>query len=181
MDLSKFQSSIDRCIEHVVEDLSQIHTGRATPELVEGVTVEAYGTQSPIKSVGSINAADSRSLVIQPWDKTLLDTIAKAISSSSLGFQASVEGEMVRVRIPDLTAERRQEFVKVMKEKIEDGRISVRNVRQTAMKEIDEAVSGGVSKDVADRNRSEIEKIVKGANEKIEELRVGKEKDLMTI
>ncbi len=181
MDLAKFQSSVDKCLEHVVEDLSQIHTGRATPELVEGITVEAYGTQSPIKSLANINAADSRSLVIQPWDKSLLDSISKAISSSSLGFQASTEGEIVRVRIPDLTAERRQEFVKVMKEKIEDGRISVRNVRQIAMKEIDEAVVGGVSKDIADRNRAEVEKIVKSANEKIEEMRQTKEKELMTI
>lgn len=181
MDIKDFQANIDKCIEALKEDLSRIHTGRATPELVEGLSIEAYGTQSPLKNMANINAADARSIVVQPWDKSILEAIVKAVQASNLGFLASVEGEIVRVKIPDLTEERRMEFVKVMKERIEEGRIAVRKVRQEMRENIEETESAGMSKDEADRMRDEIEKIVKVANEKIEEMKDAKEADLMKV
>jgi ribosome recycling factor len=181
MDIKDFQLDVDKCIAALKEDLSQIHTGRAMPELVEGVSIEAYGTQSPLKNLANINAADAKSIVVQPWDKSILEAIVKAVQSSNLGFSASIEGEIVRIKIPDLTQERRMEFVKAMKERVEEARVAVRNVRQVMRENIEETEKAGMSKDEADRMRADIEKIVKAANEKIEEMKDVKEADLMKV
>jgi len=181
MDLDRFQGSLQKCLDHLHEDLASIHTGRAAPELVESVLVKAYEVTSPLKSVANISISDAKSLVIQPWDKSILENILKAITDSNLGFLPSIEGEIVRVKIPDLTEERRKEFVKVMKERVEEARISVRNVRQEFMKEIDSNVSSGLSEDEGKRMKNEVEKRVKEMNEEIENTRDKKEKELMTI
>ncbi len=181
MDLNSFRTNLEKCITHLNEDLAGIHSGRSSTELVEGFKVEAYGTQMELKGVANISVSDARSILITPWDKTLSESIAKSISGSNLGFLASVEADSVRVKIPDLTEERRKEFVKVMKEKVEGARIAVRNVRQEIMKEIDVAVEGGLSEDEGKRFRDDVEKAVKESNEKIEQMRESKEKDLMTI
>ncbi|HVX93244.1 MAG TPA: ribosome recycling factor [Candidatus Dojkabacteria bacterium] len=180
-DFNQFQSNLDKCIEHLNLDLSQLHTGRATVELIEDIKVNAYGTTMAMKAVGTIAVADAKSLTVQPWDQTLLESISKGISASNLGFLPSIEGEIVRVKVPEMTEERRLEYVKVMKDKVEQARVSVRNVRQDGMKEIDQMLKEGTSEDEAKRSREEIEKRVKTANEKIEEIREKKEKDLMTI
>ncbi len=181
MDLNQFKVDISKCVDHVREDLSQIRTGRATPELVEEVLVNAYESQSPIKNLATISVVDAKTINIQPWDKTILDNISKGISSANLGFSPILEGDRVLVKIPDLTEERRQEYVKIMKERIEDGRVAVRQVRQKQMKDIDESQKGGLSEDEADRLRDEAEKVVKDANSQIESIREEKEKELLTI
>ena len=181
MDTDKFKIDLEKCIEALREDLSQIRTGRATPELVEDIMLDAYGTQAPIKSYANITASDAKSLVISPWDKSLVDNVGKAISDANMGFSAIIEGDHVRVMLPDLTEERRKEYVKIMKDRTEDARVAVRNVRQKYMKDIDELEEGGMSEDAADRVRDILEKMVKEYNEKIEEIREKKEKDLMTI
>ena len=135
MDTDKFKEDLDRCIEALIEDLSQIRTGRATPELVEDVLVDAYGTQAPLKNYATISASDDKSLVISPWDKTIIDKISKALSESNRGFSSVTEGDHIRVSLPDLTEERRKEYVKLMKDRVEDTRVAVRNVRQKYMKE----------------------------------------------
>lgn len=181
MEISVFNNNIEKCITFLAEELSKIHTGRASPELVEGVKVEAYGIENPIKNIASISVSDTRSLLISPWDKGLKDAIVKGINASNLGFLPSVEGDSVRVKIPELTEERRLQFVKVMKEKVEQARISVRNVRQEAMKEIEKEVSEGMPEDEGDREKAEVEKKVKEMNQKIEEMKETKEKELMTV
>jgi ribosome recycling factor len=181
MDTEKFQEDLDKCIEALKEDLSQIRTGRATPELVEDVLVDAYDTQAPLKNYANITVSDAKSLVISPWDKSIIDNISGALSGSDIGFSAVVEGDHVRVILPDLTEERRKEYVKVMKDRVEDARVAVRNVRQKYMKEVDDLEEEGMSEDAADRVREILEKMVKEYNEKIEELREKKEEVLMTI
>jgi ribosome recycling factor len=181
MDIKLFKKDIGKCIDHVKEDLSQIRTGRATPELVEEVLVEAYESTSPIKNLATISAIDAKTINIQPWDKNILENISKGISNANLGLSPITEGDRVLVKLPDLTEERRLEYVKLMKERIEDGRVAVRQVRQKYMKEIDEAQKEGFSEDDANRLREEFEKEVKSANERIEEVKVEKEKDLLTI
>lgn len=181
MDINTFKTDISKCVEHVKEDLSQIRTGRATPELVEEVLVNAYGTQSPVKNLASISVIDAKTINIQPWDKSILEEINKGVSNANLGFSPIMEGDRVIVKIPDLTEERRQEYVKIMKERIEDGRIAVRQVRQKYMQGIDEAQKGGLSEDQADMKREEAEKVVKDANEQIENIKNQKEEELLTI
>ncbi len=181
MDIDIFKIDLDKCIENLSEDLSQIRTGRATPELIQDVLVSAYDTQAPLKNYATINVADNRSLVVIPWDKNIIDAISKGISSANMGFNPVSEGDHVRVTIPDLTEERRKEYVKVMKDRVEDARIAVRQVRQKFMQEIDEQQKSGFSEDQADMLREEGEKLVKESNTKIEEIRETKETELMTV
>jgi ribosome recycling factor len=181
MDIDLFKVDVQKCVDHLAEDLAQIRTGRATPELVEEILVNAYDTQAPIKNYASISSMDARTLSIQPWDKSIIDNISKAIGAANLGLSSLIEGDRVLVKVPDLTEERRKEYVKIMKDRVEDGRVAVRQVRQKYMKEVEELQSGGLSEDEADRVRDEIEKIVKETNQKIEEMREQKEKDLLTI
>jgi ribosome recycling factor len=181
MDIDLFKSDIQKCISHIHEDLSQIRTGRATPEIVEEVLVNAYETQAPIKNYATISVMDAKTLSIQPWDKSILENIYKGISMANMGLSPMIEGDRVIVKIPDLTEERRKEYVKLMKDRIEDGRIAVRQVRQKYMKDIDDLQLNGLSEDDADRAREEIERIVKETNQEIEEIRETKEKELLTI
>ncbi|HAM37681.1 MAG: Ribosome-recycling factor [candidate division WS6 bacterium GW2011_GWC2_36_7] len=181
MDIDVFKADIQKCIDHIHEDLTQIRTGRATPELVEEVMVNAYETMAPIKNYASISAVDAKTLSIQPWDKSILENISKAINIANMGLFPMIEGDRVLVKIPDLTEERRKEYVKLMKDRVEDGRIAVRQVRQKYMKEIEELQANGLSEDEADRTRDEIEKVVKETNQSIENIKEEKEKDLLTI
>ncbi len=180
-DINNFQKELEACLEHLNTDLSQIHTGRATPELIEDIKVTAYGTLMPMKSVGNITVSDSRTLAVAPWDKSLVEAIVKGISASNLGFQPSSEGDIVRIKVPEMTEERRLGFVKIMKEKIEHARISVRNVRQEAMQNLDKLQSGGMSQDECKRHKEEIEKRVKAMNESLADAGEVKEKELLTI
>lgn len=181
MDIDIFKADIQKCIDHINEDLSQIRTGRATPELVEEIMINAYEMQAPIKNYANINAIDARTISIQPWDKSILESISKGINIANMGLSPMIEGDRVLVKVPDLTEERRKEYVKIMKERVEDGRVAVRQVRQKYMKEVEELEDSGLSQDDAKRTREEIEKIVKDTNQKIEEIREQKEKDLLTI
>ncbi|KKP65463.1 MAG: Ribosome recycling factor [candidate division WS6 bacterium GW2011_GWE1_34_7] len=181
MDLDSFKVDLDKCIESLSEDLSQIRTGRATPELIQDILINAYETQAPLKNYATINVADTKSLIVIPWDKSIVDNISKGISSANMGFNPISEGDHVRVSIPELTEERRKEYVKVMKDRVEDARIAVRQVRQKYMQEIDDAQKDGFSEDQADRLREEGEKLVKESNQTIEEMKEKKEQELLTI
>lgn len=181
MDIHIFKTDLDKCVDNLTEDLAQIRTGRATPELIQDVLINAYQTEAPLKNYATINVADNRSLIVIPWDKSIMDNISKGISSANLGFNPVSEGDHVRVSIPDLTQERRVEYVKVMKERVEDARIAVRQVRQKFMQDIDEQQKQGFSEDQADMLREEGEKLVKESNVKIEEIKDKKEEELMSI
>ena len=134
-----------------------------------------------MKNYATINVADTKSLLVIPWDKSIVDNISKGISSANMGFNPISEGDHVRVSIPELTEERRKEYVKVMKDRVEDARIAVRQVRQKFMQEIDESQKDGFSEDQADRLREEGEKLVKEKNQTIEEMKEKKEQELLTI
>lgn len=176
-----FDLELNECLTFLEEELSQIRTGRANPELLNSVRVEAYGTLNPLKNVANISVSDAKSLIVQPWDKGLVAAVLKALSASEIGVLPSQEGDSIRVKLPDLTEERRREFVKLMKERVEHARVSVRNVRQKYMKEVDAEVENGLPEDTGKRVKEEMEKKVKEMNEKIEGVREVKEAELMTV
>jgi len=181
MDTEKFKEDLNKCVEALKGDFLQIRTGRATPELVEDILVDAYSTQAPIKNYASITVSDAKSVVISPWDKSIIDNIAKALSEANKEFSAVTEGDHIRVILPDLTEERRKEYVKIMKERVEDARVAIRNVRQDYMQEVDKLEDDGISEDSADRMRDTLEQVVKEYNEKVEKMKDEKEESLMTI
>ncbi len=181
MDTTVFKKDIDKCIQYLKEDLSQIRVGRATPDLVDEVMVDAYNTTSPLRNLSTITVVDAKTINVEPWDKTILEDVGRGLENAKLGFSIIMEGNRVLLKLPELTEERRKEYVKVMKERVEDARVAVRQVRQKYMKDIDELENDGLSEDQADRVRDEIEKNVKEVNEKIEGIREEKEKELLTI
>lgn len=181
MDEAKLKLDMDKCVEHLKNDMAQLRTGRATVELLEPVRVKAYGTENPIKSVANVSVADSKTMIVQPWDKTVIPEIAKGITAANLGFNVVEEGEYVRVTMPDLTEERRKDLVKVMKERVEAARVAVRNVRHEYMEAVESYVKAGGSEDDGKRQKEAIEKVVKSTNEAIEEIREVKEKALMEV
>ena len=178
MDIKK---EIQKVLDSLNDDFSRIRTGRASSELIENVKVNAYGTDMVLKSIATISISDVKSLLVQPWDNSLVESIVKALTSSDLGLSANAEGDAVRVIVPDLNEERRKEYVKLMKERSELARVGLRNVRQKAMKEIDSLKEDGLPEDEAKRKKDEVEKDIKEANDKVAELRDAKEEELMTV
>jgi len=173
---------LEDAIEHLNAEMGKIRTGRANPALVEGLVVDYYGTKTPLKQIASINAPEARLLVIQPWDKGALVYIESALRESDLGFNPNNDGQVIRINIPALTEERRKELVKVLNQRAEDAKISIRNIREEAWKEIQEAEKEGkMSEDDKFSGKDYLQKIVDEYNKKIEDVREKKETEIMTI
>lgn len=130
--LQNAESRMKKTVESTTTKLSHIQTGRATTALLDQVTINYYGSKTPLNQVGTITAPEPRQLVIQPWDKTLITEIEKAIAQSDLGLATSNDGSLIRVQVPELTTERRVELTKLVKKIAEEGRVAIRNIRRDA-------------------------------------------------
>ncbi len=172
----------DKTIEHLKNEASKVRTGRATPSLVEDVMVNYYGTKTPLKQIASISTPEPRSLVIQPWDRGAIAAIEGAIRESELNLNPMNDGILVRINIPMLTEERRKEMVKILNQKAEEARISLRSIREDAWKEIQKIeADGGMSEDDKFKGKEKLQEVVDDFNKKIEEIRIVKEKEIMTV
>ncbi len=174
---TQLDTGLKESADWLAREFSRVHTGRATPILLDGVMVEAYGSQQPIKNVGSVNVEDARTLRVALWDKTLIKEVEKAITDANLGLSVAADTEGLRVIFPMLTTENRAKLVKVLKEKLEEARISVRKVREGAL---DELKSAELPEDDARRAKEEIQKRVDAANSKLESIFEGKEQEVMS-
>lgn len=173
---------LDKSIEFLELELSTIHTGRASVSLVDEITVEAYGTKQPLKAVANITVPEARQIVVQPWDRGIVGQIENAIRESGLGFSPVNTGDVVRVNIPELTEERRKEFVKIAKEKAEDARVGIRTARGEVWSAIKKAKTDGeISEDDMYRGEQEIQKLVDSYNKKVEDIFSQKEKELLEV
>ena len=144
--IQQAESRMKKTIEVTAAKLSHVQTGRATPALLDQVTVTYYGTKSPLSQVGTITTPEPRLLVIQPWDKTLITEIEKAIAHSDLGLSTSNDGNVIRILVPELTTERRTELTKVVRKLAEEGKVAIRNIRRDAndaVKKLDGDSGGG--------------------------------------
>jgi ribosome recycling factor len=182
MNKSEFKKALEKTVEVLQEDLTQIRTGRATPAILDNIRIEAYGAKMTIKEVGSVTVFDSSTLVVTPWDKSLLNSVAKAIRESDLKIEPIVEGDRVRLAFPGLTEERRKEFAKLVSEKVEDCRQRVRKVRQEVMKEIDtQFEEKEIGEDEKFSLKEDIEEITRETNSIIEEIGDIKTEEIMTV
>jgi ribosome recycling factor len=173
---------LESAIEHFKNEAGKIRTGRANPSLVEDLMVDYYGVKTPLKQIASINTPEARLIVIQPWDRGALAAIEGAIRNSDLNINPTNDGILVRIAIPMLTEDRRKEMVKVLNQKAEEARISVRSIREDVLKEIQKAESDGkISEDDKFKGKEKLQEIVDEYNKKIEELRAKKEVDIMTV
>jgi ribosome recycling factor len=178
----ELEDNAKKTIEFLETELANIHTGRATTGLVSDVLVDAYGTKSPLKQVANITVTDPRSLAIQPWDKGNMVQIESALRESNLGFGVVNSGDAIRVSIPELTEDRRGEYVKLAKTKAEEAKVSIRNARQKVWEGVKNAKTGGdISEDEMYRREEEITKYVEASNRKVDELFTNKEKELREV
>jgi ribosome recycling factor len=180
--LNKAKKQTEDLIGLVVDDLAGIKTGRAKPSLIENIKVEAYTSKMTLKELASISAPGPHSLIISPWDKTILEAIEKAVLASNLNLHPVVDNDLIRVQVPPLTEETRKDLVKLVAQKIESGRKLLRQLRNETKKEIEDLKGeSGISEDDIKRWLENLQKLIDETTEKIEELGKAKEKELMTI
>ena len=179
--IESFRHDADKVLQFLHAEFGKLQTGRANASLVEHVEVDAYGQRMQLKAVAGISVQDARTIIIQPWDKSLLPVMEKAIQSSPLGLNPIVGKDVIRLTLPSLTEERRQDLAKLLGEKLESARIQARRLRDETMKAIDTREKAGeISEDERFRSRQEVEKAVGEFNRKIEELGQAKENEIMT-
>jgi len=180
--IKKRENDLEKVIEYLKAEMGKIRTGRANPSLVEGLMIDYYGTKTPLRQIASINTPEPRMIVIQPWDRGALVAIESAVRESDLNLNPNNDGVLIRISIPMLTEDRRREMVKVLNQKAEEARITVRSIREEIWKEIqDMQQDGKMSEDDKFKGKDKLQEIVDGYNKKIEEIREKKEAEIMTV
>ena len=179
--LEEAKMLMDEAISHLESELLKIRTGKASPAMLGGLMVKYYGAPTPINQVANIATADSRTLTLQPFDKSAIGDIERAIFEANLGVTPQNDGELIRINIPPLTEERRKQLAKQVKAAGEDEKIVVRNIRRDAMEAIKKEVKNGYPEDAGKRKEDEVQEWVNAYNKKIETHVEAKEKDIMTL
>lgn len=172
---------MEGAVEHLQNELVKLRTGKASPSMLGGIMVDYYGSPTPLGQVSNVGTADAKTLTIQPWEKSMLAPIERAIFEANLGLTPQNDGEIIRINIPPLTEERRKEMVKRAKALGEDGKVSLRHTRHKVMDFIKKAVKDGFPEDMGKRKEDEMQKMVNNFAEKIDALVAAKDKDIMTI
>lgn len=172
------QTKMKKAVDYTLHEFSAIHTGKATPAMVEGVMIDAYGSQMRLKDCAAISTPDARLIQIQPWDAGLLKSIVKGIQEANLGFNPIPDGKVVRIPLPDMSRERRQEFVKTAHRLAEEGRVHVRTVRRDAFEAIKKAK---LPEDQVGRLEKEIQTLTDNSIKSLNEHLAHKEKDLLAV
>ncbi len=176
------ENKMEKVIERTKKEFGMVRTGRATPSLLEGIKADYYGAPTPINQMAKISVPESRQLVIQPWDKNAIKPIEKAILKSDLGLNPNVDGEVIRLVIPQLTEERRKELVRVVRNKAEEQRVAVRNIRRDANEELKEMENiGDISEDNYHRGLENVQELTNNYIEMIDELLEEKEAEIMEV
>jgi ribosome recycling factor len=176
--LTDTTAKMTKAVDYTLHEFSGIHTGKATPSMVEGVMVDAYGSQMRLKECAAITTPDARLIQVQPWDPTLVKAVEKAIQTANLGFNPIVDGKLVRIPLPEMSRERRQDFVKTAHKLAEDGRVHVRNVRRDALEGLKKAK---LPEDEGKRLEKDIQAATDKAIKDINEHLARKEKDLLSF
>ena len=176
------KTQMEAALEALRREFATVRTGKATPALLDTVRVEAYGSQMPLNQLATISTPESSLLVVQPFDKTLLPDIERAIMTADLGLNPANDGNIIRIPIPPLNEERRQEYVKLLHRMTEEGRISIRHARRTVRDELHQLVRDHeLSEDESRRREYQLEKLTKDYVEKVDELLKSKEAEVMAI
>jgi len=176
------RESFENAVEHFVHEASKLRTGRAHPGLVENLSVDYYGTRTPLRQIAAISIPEARQILISPWDKGSLVLIEAAIRESDLGLNPGNDGVALRITLPALTEETRKNLVKSLNSRAEEARIAVRNIREELWKDIqDREKAGDISEDDKFIGKEELQKVVDEYNQKLETLRKKKEEEILTV
>ena len=181
-DYKVYEDKMKKSIESVAADFASVRAGRANASVLDRITVDYYGTQTPIQQIASIASPDPRSLVIQPWDASALKSIEKAIQNSDLGINPQNDGKSLRLSFPQLTEERRKELVKQIRKYAESGKVAVRNIRRDAMEAFKKSEKAAeITEDDLKQAEKDLQKMTDDSCKKLDEMLVSKEKELMAV
>ena len=172
---------MQKAIEYLQEALLAVRAGKASPNLLNGIMVDYYGSEVPISQVASVNIPDAKNVVIQPWEKKMIPAIEKAIINANIGLTPSNNGEQIRLVIPPLTEERRKNLVKQIKGEAENARVSLRSIRRDAVEAFKKAQKDGMPEDMAKDGEAEVQKLTDKFSKKVDEIFAEKEKEIMTV
>jgi ribosome recycling factor len=179
--LDDAKERMQKVIIHLENELIKIRAGKANPQMLEGIKVDYYGNITPLAQVANINTPDARTIIVQPWEKNMVEPINKAILASNIGLTPIPSADMVRLSIPPLTEERRKSLVKQLHGEGEKGKISLRNIRRELLEEIKKLEKEGLPEDVVKETEETIQKVTDDYSKKIDFLLEKKEKDIMTV
>lgn len=179
--LEEGKMQMEESIEHFANELSHIRAGKASPEMLSDIYVEAYGAKTALQHVANVSLVDSRTIAIQPWDKSQLKLIEHAIFASNIGITPMNDGEFIRLTVPPLTEDRRIQLVKHAKKYGEDTKVSIRSTRHKLFEYIKKEVKEGYPEDSGKRREKEVDDMTQNFYKKVEELLDKKEKDIMTV
>jgi len=175
------KENMDKALRSLKTDLQKIRTGRASTALLDGITAECYGAQSPLNQLANMSVPDPRLIVVAPYDVSQLGEIEKAIHASNLGLTPSNDGKVIRIPIPALTEERRKELVKQGKKTAEDHKVGIRDARREALSELKRLEGGGLSKDERHRAEKSVQELTDASVKKIDETTAQKENDILKV
>jgi ribosome recycling factor len=172
---------MDKAIDHCDSELQKIRAGKANPAMLDDIVIDYYGSPTPLSQVGSVNTPDARTIIVQPWEKSLLAPIEKAIKEANLGVNPQNDGVIIRINVPPLTEERRRDLAKRAKGEAENGKVAVRSIRKDANEKIRKLKADGVSEDEMKVGEAEVQKLTDAYIIKVDKLSEAKEKDIMTV
>ena len=182
VDFNEFSKKMDKTLVHLAEDFDAVRAGRANPKVLDRITVEYYGSETPLNGVATISSPDARTLVIQPWDTQLLKEIMKAIQSSELGINPQNDGRVVRLVFPQLTEERRKELTKQVKKYAEDAKVAMRNIRRDGMDYVKKLKKNNeITEDDQKKAEKDLQDMLDKFIKKVDDALAAKEKELMAI
>ncbi len=172
---------MEKAITHLESELQKVRAGKASPMMVENIMVDYYGSKVPLSNTASVNTQDSRTLIIQPWEKTMLTPIEKAIQAANLGFNPQNDGVIIRIVVPSLTEERRRDLTKTAKSLGEDAKVAIRNLRKESMEAVKTLKKNGLPEDEAKDGETKIQTLTDASSVKVDKHIEQKEKEIMTV
>lgn len=180
--ISEYKQKMQASLDHLFSELQKLHTGRANPGIIEDLQVEAYESHMRLMEVATITAPQSNLLLVQPWDQSIIQNVAKAIEAANVGLNPQIDGEVIRLAIPPLSEERRQQLVKLMHGELEEARVAVRAIRHEEREALQKAKKAGtISEDDEERQQKELQKQTDEFIEKIDKIGESKEAELMQV
>ena len=179
--LQEAEESMQKAIDFTVTALTKIRAGKANPSMLDGLSVDYYGARTPLSQVASVSTADARTIVVKPWEKSILQEIERAIINSDLGLNPQNDGEMIRLNIPSLTEERRRDLMKNAKAEGENGKIGIRNARKETNDALKKLQKDGASEDAVKRAEDTVQEMTNKFVAKVDSIIDAKEKDIMTV
>lgn len=179
--LKQCKSSMEAAINHLEKELIHIRAGKASPAMLDSVQVDYYGSMMPLNQISNISTPDPKTIAVQPWEKSMIPVIEKAILAANLGFNPDNNGELIRINVPALTEERRKQLVKQVNKEGEIAKVSIRNARKDSNDQLKKLLNEGLSEDIKKDAENEVQKYTDDFNNKVNILVKAREKDVMTI